>query len=245
MDKHLYRSLVIVLVIGIILTLTFNLYMRHKVMQQEGFSVLYFEDHKNLPDKLVVGDNFTTEITLVNHELQTEEYVFEVESSIYNYSKDITLNSGEYARFVLDVVVDDRVYNMKFSEERHFDDVISEDGFMAERNDVILKGFSDKYLPVSFNIDRFGEILHTDLDLEELKNNPLESTRSYVSSSDRVYEEEYETMKLYIKDDVIRVMTNIEQKLMISMKEPFVVKFYKVGDKIDNELEVHFWYEVV
>ena len=55
-DKELYKSLVLVIIISILIVLAFNIYMKNKIMQKEGFSEIFFNRYELLPDKIYIGD---------------------------------------------------------------------------------------------------------------------------------------------------------------------------------------------
>ena len=56
MENNLYNSILFALIIGIVLSLGVNIWMRGEIKKEEGFSELYFEEHRQLPEVIELNN---------------------------------------------------------------------------------------------------------------------------------------------------------------------------------------------
>lgn len=227
MEKSLYKTIVITLIIGIALVLLFSVYMRYKIMDREGYSELYFEEYEDLPEKIIVDESFNVSVVVSNQERYAMDYILEAESAISNFSKEISLEPGENAVFDIEIIALDKGWELVFAEKISYSERISD--FGAE-------------ITVSHNVDWFGEIFHTNLSVDDLKEDSFEKYYEFNSTGidESVYSQQ--NITVYFEDDEIVMDSYYEEYIHKTIGEkPFTVKLYKPGD----ELEIYFWYEIV
>jgi len=246
-DKELYKSLVLVIIISILIVLAFNIYMKNKIMQKEGFSEIFFNRYELLPDKIYINESINISFRISNNNLNRTNYILEVDSTVNNFTETYSLDPNEYRDVNLIIEPKEKKWEILFYT--NYDYIIETDvtdGFIAEmQNTSYLLKEGVEYYPLSHEITGFGEIYHTNISLEELKTNPI---NKYYESMIRTNEEKKITTKnitLFVKNDKIFSKNVISQEIYIAPKSPFIIKFYKTSDNVDEALEIHFWYEVV
>ena len=224
------------------------------------------EQHRQLPQKIVINKSYEIFVTISNQELDTTNYILEIDSKIYNFSKQITLESGKYKTFSMNINTLNNIYNLIF------DITQTNSGIINNNNHAIIGKLSNKkviinknkinmnsinnYLPISFNIGTFGPVYHVNLTHNELLKKPFNKYYEYSNqtSNYQTYNSEnitiftkYNTINNLNNDDNNKIFYNIQknEKTLITIKNPFIIKFYKENTPINNELEIHFWYEIV
>ena len=254
MENDLYKPLVITLIIAIIIITILNLSVRHKVLEKEGFSELYFEQHRQLPQKIVINKSYEIFVTISNQELDTTNYILEIDSKIYNFSKQITLESGKYKTFSMNINTLNNIYNLIFDITQTNSGIINKKGII-NKNKKNMNSINN-YLPISCNIGTFGPVYHVNLTHNELLKKPFNKYYEYSNqtSNYQTYNSEnitiftkYNTINNLNNDDNNKIFYNIQknEKTLITIKNPFIIKFYKENTPINNELEIHFWYEII
>jgi hypothetical protein len=261
MENDLYKPLVITLIIAIIIITILNLSVRHKVLEKEGFSELYFEQHRQLPQKIVINKSYEIFVTISNNELERTNYILEIDSKIYNFSKQITLESGEYKTFLMNINAKNNVYDVIFDITQMSTGIINKNNEAIlgklSNNKIIINSINN-YLPITFNIGTFGPVYHINLTYNELLEKPFNKIYEYSNETSDYKTYNFENITIFTKNKTKlnttynfnnnqEIFYNIQkkEKTLIAIKKPFIIKFYKENSSINNELEIHFWYEII
>ena len=175
-----YDILIIILIIFIILTLLFTLYSRNELKQKQGFIELYFEDQNSLPEIIEINKPFNVSITIKNNELYLVNYIFEINSEISNYTRDINLSSGESTTIDLEIIPENIGWEIYFKEKRIIKEVLNtiENSKIATPrvfSFFIGDSLYQYSLPLSHYIEGLGYVFHTNLTLEELEEEGVDA----------------------------------------------------------------------
>jgi len=236
-----YKSLLVILVISIIIVLIFNLAVREKLRRDEAFSAVYFQEHKKLPDRLIEGEEYSVKVGISNNELKSVDYYFEVESEIDDFTQIMTLEPGKSKVIDITISADEGEYGTIFK-------IVEENTYLFDRGvigriseNIFIRDIEEDYLPVSFNLGPLGEIYHVNLEEDDM---PFHRTYDYsiYEKHGHDYTEEITFNSIDGRFMADTIKTDI---FTINMKKPFIVKVYKEKDAQEDELEVHFWYEIV
>jgi len=230
-DSSLYKSLSVVLIISIVITLAFNLYMRERIRESEGFSELYINDHRDLPRDMVIGETYNITFTFTNHEINPETYTYEVDSQLINYSRQIRLAVGETAQVTVSVTPKQGPWGVTM--------------YSVTQTRNILATTQNSTMPIqSFNVSGFGEILHENITLQEIAAKPLSRYVSEYTQDSNSTQQRQANYTIKTDGESITLEKTEEITNTINIPRPFIMKVYKAGDKKGEELEVHFWYQV-
>jgi len=246
-DKELYKSLVIVLIISIVIVLTFNLYMRNKTMEKEEFSLVYFDDHELLPEKIRLNESFNISIGIANHKSNITNYILEIKSNLTNFSNKYILKPGEYKEVKLNINPQEKEWNLLFSTNQvNTVKLNSVDGSISNQqdSDYSING-TIEYYPLSHNLSGFGEVYHTNLTIQELEQTPFIKNYNLTQTKQNRTEIKSEDIMIYVKNKEVYSKSNITDSVSTSLKSPFVVQFYEVGSDSEDVLDIYFWYEII
>ena len=210
------------MIVGIFFAAGFNLYMRGKIMEDEGFSELYFEGHEDLPDELVVNASYSVSHTFTNHEGEAKAYVVEVETPHGvvkgrhvlpdGGEKTITFNftaTGEGH----EVVVDAFTRNVKSIPGGDIGLVKQEVGVLGE---ALSQNLTLKMLPKTYSRKSYSQTGGSETWIT--RNTTIESAKERI----RILE---------LEDYSRKTLT----------RRPYTVKLYTEGAGKEEELEIHFW----
>ena len=248
MDDGLYNAIIVACVIGIAITLVFVMFMRAEIMSEEGFTELYFGEHRELPSEMEINESYNMSFTLSNHELETAKYIFEVDSKIEKFKENITLLPGESAVFTLSITPTDKGWEL-FSHIAHdYENKLDilKDTRIARENEfgLIIDNISHRYVPISHQVDRFGYVFHTNLLVDELKEKPFKKYYRYENVGINKSIRKDQIVTIFVKNNEIYLSSDQSEQIYLSERSPFIVKAYRYDEDIDKELEIHFWYEV-
>ena len=226
----------------------FSVYMRSEIAEREQFSELYFNEHKKLPHRLEINNTYNISFTISNHELGVLEYVYEVDSKIEKFRKNIALFPGEGAVIRFFFTPSDKGWELDsyFAEdlENRFD--VLKDAIVAYRGEfnIILDNKSTGYMPISHNITGLGMVYHTNISKEELREKPFNKYYIYenIGVNKSIYGQQ--NMTLFVRDDELYLNSYSEESIYLSGREPFIVKLYKEGSGKGTEQDIYFWYEI-
>ena len=245
-EKELYKSLAIVLIISIVIVLAFNLYMRSKIMEKEEFSLLYFDDHELLPEKVYINESFNISIGIANHKSNITNYILEIKSNLTNFSNKYNLHPDEYKEIELNINPQEKGWELLFSTNQvNTVKLNSVDGSISDQqdSDYSING-TIEYYPLSHNLSGFGEVYHTNLTVQELEQTPFIKNYNLTQTKQNRTETNSEDIRIYMDNGQVYSESNITESVFTSLKSPFVVKFYEVGSNVNNILDIYFWYEV-
>lgn len=246
-ENEVYKTLAIVLIVSIFIVSGFNLYMGHKISEKEEFSLVYFDDHELLPEKVYINESFNITIGIANHKSNITNYVLEVSSNLTNFSKVYTLYPNEYKKVELNINPQEKEWGLLFSTNQiNTVKLNSVKGSISDQQDSsYIINETIEYYPLSHNLSGFGEIYHTNLTVQELKQNPFTKNYNLTQTKQNRTETNSENIKIYVKDENVYSESNITESVSTSLRSPFVVKFYEVGSDSNDVLDIYFWYEVI
>ena len=248
MDDDLYNAIIVACVIGIAITLVFVMFMRAEIMSGEGFTELYFGEHRELPSEMEINESYNISFTLSNHELETTKYIFEVDSKIEKFKENITLLPGESAVFTLSITPTDKGWELFSSIAQGCENKLDilKDSVLARENEfrLIIDNISHRYVPISHQVDRFGYVFHTNLSVDELKEKQFNKCYSYKDVGINKSVRKEQTVTISVKNNEIYLSSNLSEEIYLSERSPFIIKAYRYDEDLDKELEIHFWYVV-
>ena len=230
-DKNLYYSITVALVFGILFAIAFNFFMREKIAADDGFSELYFTDHKNLPSIVDLNGTYDVSFKFTNYEGVNVTYFIEVGDS---EPQSIVLEDGG----VVEV-------DFKWVSEGEYNLFTVSTNYQVNTSQDI--DFLD---PLTVGLDGLGE--------GALNINISSTPLSFYSNSSSVVERGVDTssgvemaLDMTVLTSTNKTLHLIDTRLFMSehtvsvttynLKQPFAVKLYK-GDVKDNPLQIHFWY---
>jgi hypothetical protein len=255
-EREIYNAIVIACIFGILIILVLTLFLKNKIAEEEAFSALFFNKHRELPHELELNKTYEFSFTLENHELNITHYVYEIDSKVKKFKKSILLLPGESAHIEISIKPIEKGWKIKTNITQKFEDKIDliKDKTIIAREakfKLLTNNISQsKYLPISHFIDKFGFIFHTNLSIEELKKKPF--SKFYTKRKEGVDELIFieQNITLFLKGDEgneeIFLNSKMREEISLTKKEPFIVKVYKYHEESskEEELEIHFWYEV-
>lgn len=220
-DDSLSKAVLIAIVLGVLFTVVFTLFVLEKNKQDDAFTELYFTQPDALPDIMQLNHTYNVSFTFTNHELEPTEYVYSVESVFENFSRIVTLGVGESASFTLSVTPRERVWDVEW-------DVISHSELTYDKAALNT---------ISYNLSTFGEILHVNTTLDEL---PLsydlvnDTVSGNVSTSQTI-----NTTLSYDGSHIIQ--SDYEHSVYhILARKPFFIRLYSPGE----QLKIYFFHEI-
>jgi hypothetical protein len=226
---EIYRPLVATLILGILFATAFTIYMRWQITKSEGFSELYFNNHKNLHNDMRVNNTYNISFTFTNHELKPETYVYEVDSETMNETKRITISVGESATILLQATPLDRTWNLT--------------GYVETVKTEKLNVSEDGSIMRKYMITGYGEILHENITVEELKGRSISTYKQEEQLVENMTRISRTNQTLKASNQNI-IMETTEKTIQNNVaRKPFTIKVYKEGAKSGEELEIHYWYE--
>jgi len=248
MDDDLHNAIILACVIGIVITLVFVVFMRAEIMSEEGFTELYFGEHRKLPGEMEINESYNISFTITNHELETTRYIFEVDSKIEKFKENITLLPGESAVFTLSITPTDKGWELFSNITQGYENKLDifKDTLVARENEfgLIIDNISHRYVPISHQVDRFGYVFHTNLSVDELKEKPFKKYYRYENICINKSVRKEQIVTIFVKNNEIYLNSNLSEEIYLSERSPFIVKAYRYDEDMDKELEIHFWYEV-
>jgi len=167
LDEGLYKAITVALVVGIIFSVAFNLYMRHRIMSGEGFTELYFMDHEDLPEVIEVDEAVNVSFTFRNHEGSKKMYVVEVDSPAGKARQTVPLEDEGSLTLTLNITPRNETWMVSSRIDR------------KEQTKRGVDGSGFEVIPLE--VEGFGEILQVNTSIEELKREPF--TYSYREES--------------------------------------------------------------
>jgi hypothetical protein len=228
-DANIYKHLMMALIIGIIITLAFNLYMRERIMENEGFSELYFLDHQNLPDEMVMGQEYNVSFTFANHEQKTQEYLLVIESKHLNHTRNITLADGQKAEITIGLTPEERTHKVMAHITQTGKTVLSKVRDLGyETRHISLQGLSE---------------LHQNLTIQELTENPVTEyvREDRTSGNTTTLLIQNKTYKAEGGNLIFEIVSH--ETIWEVIPQPFIIALYKT-EKAGQPLQIHFWHEV-
>ena len=250
MKIGIYKILIIVLIICIFATLFFTYKTSKEVIKKEGFVELYFENQRDLPEKIVVNESINLSIVIHNNELSTINYLLEIDSLINNFTKNISLEPQTKSHINLSVISTTKNWEISIIEEKEYNFRIN------KIEDVQLINDNENYFIIdhisyynqnttSHNIDLFGEIYHTNLSFEELKEDPFRKYYEYNNNGVNEASSYKEEIILYVNNNEFYVNYSIKEETYQYWKEPFIVRLYNPEESQESVKNVYFWYEII
>ena len=248
MNDDLYKAIIVACAIGIVITLIFVMFMRTEIMSEEGFTELYFNEHRELPSEMEINESYSISFTLSNHELETTKYIYEVDSKVEQFKENITLLPGESAVFTLSITPTDKGWELFSSITQEYEDKLDilKDMLMAKESKfgLIIDNVSHRYIPIAHQVDRFGYVFHTNLSVDELREKSFNKYYRYEEIGiDRTIHK-CQNITVFVENEEIYLSSNQSEQIYFSERSPFIVKAYRYDEDMDKELEIHFWYEV-
>jgi len=248
-EKDLLDAVKIALILGIVATIAFSLYMRDRIHREEQFSEVYFNDHSYLPKKIRANESEEISFTILNQKLDTTTYIYEIDSKTGKHKENITLLPGQRAKVHLTVKPEGNLWSLNLTTEKTLEKQIDaiDDDVIAQETGIKLridnKTFG-RYLPISHNITGFGYVYHTNLTVDELGNDPFRSNYSNYYEDNNKSLLENGSLILYSEGGKIFLGLNEYAKHLSSVREPFMVKFYEANSSSNKISDIHFWYGV-
>jgi hypothetical protein len=226
---EIYRPLAAALILGIMFAAAFNSYMRWTIGKGEGFTELYFNDHKELQKDMELNNTYNVSFTFTNHELKPETYMYGVESAIINLTHGITLAVGDSATITLQATPQERTWNITWYAEVAKTEALNATG--------------DANITLRFKVIEFGEVLHENLTFEELKKKPINIYQEKNQTLENItkYAKTNQTLKAEGRNVIVETIEKTVEKTVA--QKPIIIKVYKEGTKPDEGLEIHYWYE--
>ena len=248
MDDDLHNAIILACVIGIVITLVFVVFMRAEIMSEEGFTELYFNEHRELAGEIEINKSYNISFTITNHELETTRYIYEIDSKIEKFKENITLLPGESAIITLSITPIDKGWELFSSITQDYENKLDllKDTLMAKENEfrLIIDNVSHRYVPISHQVDQFGYIFHTNLSVDELKEKPFKKYYRYEEGGINRTINKCRNITVFVENKEIYLSSKQSEAIYLSERSPFIVKAYKYDEDVDEELEIHFWYEV-
>ncbi len=248
MDDDLHNVIILACVIGIVITLVFVVFMRAEIMSEAGFTELYFGEHRELASEIEINKSYNISFTITNHELETTRYIYVIDSKIEKFKENITLLPGESAIITLSITPIDKGWELFSSITQEYENTLDilKDTLMAKESKfgLIIDDVSHRYMPISHQLDQFGYIFHTNLSVDELKEKQFKKYYRYQEVGINRTVHKYENITVFVENEEIYLSSKQSEEIHISERNPFIVKAYKYDEDVDEELEIHFWYEV-
>ena len=230
-DGELYKAVAAALIAGIILTTAFNLYMRGKIAGDDAFTELYFNDHRSLPPKMQAGGHYNVPFSFTNHEGHPKTYAWAVESYDMNMTHNITLYDGDTAYLIVEVSPSEPTWNVTFDSYAN--------------TTTIIGGYGNSTLePVSLYAAGLGRVFNANLTLADLRGGEYRVYYEAESVGENSTHTSYVNSTLAADGDVIISNSVARSVDSVLARKPFIIKVYGLGDKADEALEIHYWYEV-
>jgi hypothetical protein len=246
-NREFYNAIKTALIVGILLTLVLNLYMRERIKRENTFSEIYFNEHKDLPHKLKVNESKGISFTLTNHELEPTTYTYEIDSKTGKHRENITLVPGQQALVHYTIKPENKIWSLNLTVNKTYNNTIDvlKDSTLARDNEfniIIDNATLRHYLPISHNIPDFGYIYHTNLTTKELEKKPFKKTYNETFEENNQTIQKQGELTLYVNNEGIYLDLNETENNLLALEEPFTVKLYKYNSAVDDQLEIHFWY---
>ena len=225
------------------------LFMGYRVSKQDSFSEIYFIEHESLPRKLRLDEAYNISFVLTNNELAEAVYIYEIQSNITSYSKNITIYPGEKSHISLSITANEKNWVLNFAEEKDLEDkILVRDGLMIfqdQESKMILNDDSLVKSPISHYLEGFGYIYHTNLSVEELTEKPFNKLFTKEQADERNHVFEQKNVSLFVKNGELYVRMKTHKIIESTEKEKFTIKLYKHSTEAAQEHEIYFWYEIV
>jgi hypothetical protein len=185
---------------------------------------------------------------------------------VLTLTEQVTLLPGESRTVTLPVTTRaSEKWTLDYTSTGEWENVIdlTKDSWIAERRDfdilVRKEGLptivEENYrLPVSTEVSRFGEILHANITIDELRVKPF--VKEYVTEYETIFEKTcvINLINLSVNGDKLYLTAKSEELRYRSDKQLFSVKLFKSRDPQETQInrttfietgqEIHFWYRI-
>jgi hypothetical protein len=155
---------------------------------------------------------------------------------------------GESAIITLSVTPIDKGWDLFSSITQEYENKLDflKDTLMAKENEfrLIIDNVSHRYMPISHQVNRFGYIYHTNLSVDELKEKQFKKYYRYQEVGINRTVHKCQNITVFVENEEIYLSSKQSEEIHLSERSPFIVKAYKYDEDLDEELEIHFWYEV-
>lgn len=243
-----YNAIIIACIISIVLAIPFFFFMKKEIAMEGSFTELYFTEHKELPEILVINETYDVSFTISNHEVVATDYIYEIDSKIEKFRENISLAPEQEAVITLSITPQDNGWEVESNiteEYRNRLDVI--EGVLAEVSqyelDIDNRSVTN-YVPISHNVTGFGYIFHTNLSIDGLREKPFNKLYRFEEISANKSVSKVQNITLFVIGDELFLNSHELEVVRILEREPFVVKLYRYDEELGEELDIYFWYEV-
>ncbi|MEA1924234.1 MAG: hypothetical protein U9M95_00035 [Candidatus Altiarchaeota archaeon] len=218
----------------------------------EGFTELYFNNPDQLPEELVVNKSFIVSFTVVSHEKNPVEYVYNVSSSLFDDSMSFSLSPGESRRVDVEFAPRGVDWVLSRSRSRQWRDKIDLTGdswimrsfdleSIGEGNTTssIIQGIHN--LSLSDAIHSYGIILLKNVSLVELDERPLREVYRYSDLNNSILYKRVDERVLFVDNGSPVLDRSIRESWFNQSEKQFSVSL-SAGS--GESYGIHFWYRV-
>ncbi len=219
---------------------------------EKGFTELYFKDPDGLPSSLQVNESYTISFTVVSHEKNPVDYVYNVRSPSFNDSASFSLSPGESKKIDVGFTPRGVDWVLSRSRSRKWRDEIdlTEDSWIARSFDLesIEAGNTTSSLirelhnlPLSHNVRSYGSILFTNVSLLELGEKPLREVYYYSDLNNGILYRIVDERVLFVDNGSLFLDRSIRESWFNQSRNRFSVS---LSTDSGESYDIHFWYRV-
>lgn len=245
------KAMIIASLVGIVFIVGFIL--SGKDMGGEaGFTELYFENPEDLPTMMEVNNTYLVSLAVVSHEKEPMDYRYMVESGVENLTGSFLLSPGETKNITVELKPE-RVRwsisrsryrewgnNINLTEDSWIGRPVKLEGIVAGNTTAELLQFIHN-LPLVHSVDSFGNILFTNISVEELRRKPLHKEYEHQDVNGKTKYEKLDVINLRVEDNNLVLDRKFTETWYNLTTEKFEVS---VISEAGDEYSVHFWYTV-
>jgi len=248
--RNVWNVIIPVVFLIMIVLIGMSVYLSEMFSQE---TIMFFNSETDLPDNLlIIKDNesivnkiFTgTEYEIIFTILagETGKYQVVVDSAIHQFEKEFELTAGEKKKFTLKVksTISEK-WELNSTKRLEWKDEIdiTKDSWLAGKRDyaILMNNntlptivMEDYHLPISNEINRFGQVYHINLDISELKKEPYSKIYQRETANELIKELSIEEVELYIDDDVLMLEAKETVNSYESHEKIFLIKLFSEGD---------------
>ena len=196
--------------------------------------------------------NYNISFTVASNEAKKTKYFYNVTSSLLNETGEFELIPKENITINLTVMPTKSEWKLNSTKSEHWHDIldITDDSWLAGGGgettfDTIVNAESLRDLPLSHNVDLFGQILQTKLSFDELSRKPYTKRYEYskIENDEKVYT--ITDISLAAAGNKLVADINKTEIKYISKIQKFEVMLIKNLDTPqEEEQSIHFWYQI-
>lgn len=250
-NNLILKAIIIASLVGIVFILGLILGERD-MGDKAGFTELYFEDLEELPTEMKVNSTYLISFTVVSHEKEPVKYGYSVESGIRNLTGSFLLSPEKTKTITLELKPEEVRWDLSRSRYREWKNRIdlTEDSWIGRpmKLESIVAGNTTSELlqfihnlPLVHNVDAFGNILFTNISVEELRREPLHKEYEYLDVNKGIRYRKLDVIDLHVENNNLILDRKFTETWYNKTTEKFSIS---IISETGDEYEIHFWYTV-